>query len=273
MGKWVLFLFVVIAYTFTSCYSDYLHLDYKVLDIAKIDSANNTIPFTANAKAFRKAKGIAAFPDGGQSNYLLDECNLYLLNRETKTLTKLVSIYKIDNNLRSVPFNTQIVFSDSMVYFQVIPYVKFLKKDSSNFEMLPQAFCISIENKAIIEIDTVLFKQIYQSKTVENCLELSCLRNKLAKIHLKEWGFVLQDLYPKSEKSYIEDFVYTGKGGNGLTKRAIAEQIIANKSKDEIRAIITEMDDYKKSLTGLEKDEYELYAEDAYLLLEEMLEQ
>lgn len=272
MSKWVLVLFVLIAYAFTSCYSEYLHLDYKVIDIAKVDTTNNLIPFTASTKAFRKAKGIAAFPDGGQSNYLMDECNLYLLNREEKTLTKLISIYEIDNNFKSTPFNTQIVFSDSMVYFRIIPYVKSLKKDSSNFEMLHQAFAISLEDKAILEIDTVVFMQIYQSDTVENYFELSCLRNMLAKIHLKEWGFVLKDLYPKSDKSYIDDFIYVSKGGNQLTRRAIVEQIIAKKSKNEIEAIIAKMDEYRNSLSGYKKDEYELYTEDAYLLLEEMFE-
>ncbi|HRW20410.1 MAG TPA: hypothetical protein P5509_00420 [Bacteroidales bacterium] len=272
MSKWVLVLFVLIAYAFTSCYSEYLHLDYKVIDIAKVDTTNNLIPFTASTKAFRKAKGIAAFPDGGVSKYIMDDCNLWLLDKKAKTLTRLVSLYKLYAGISSVPFSTEIVFNDSLVFFRIIPFTKYLKIDSSNNNYLPKAYCANIRNRNVSEIDTILFMQYYKIDTSREFLELNQLKEMLSEFELKEWGFILEDLYPKSDKNYIDDFIYVAKGGNQLTRRAIVEQIIATKSKNEIEAIITKMDEYKNSLSGYKKDEYMYCTEESYYLIKRLLD-
>ncbi len=48
------------------------------------------------------------------------------------------------------------------------------------------------------------------------------------------------------------------------TRRAVIEQIIAKLSKSEIGIVTQKMDDYKNSLEGLKKTEFELYSKDSY---------
>lgn len=56
-----------------------------------------------------------------------------------------------------------------------------------------------------------------------------------------------------------------------MTKRAIAEQIIAPLSESAIIDILKRIDDYKNSLDGFEKQQFEFLSEDKIELLKKLL--
>ncbi len=97
------------------------------------------------------------------------------------------------------------------------------------------------------------------------------LHNQISEVPLSELGLVIKEILPKSDKDYINDFIYSSKGGSRLTKRAIAEQIISKLSKEEIRTIMKRIDDHKNSLDGLERKSFKLNSEDKYEHLEKLL--
>lgn len=55
---------VSMAFLFTSCYSNYLTIDYEVHWGAVWNDKHTKVAFVASKRAYRNAEGIAAFPDG-----------------------------------------------------------------------------------------------------------------------------------------------------------------------------------------------------------------
>ncbi|MCK5105044.1 MAG: hypothetical protein KAR17_19610, partial [Cyclobacteriaceae bacterium] len=107
----------------TSCYSDYVHLDYDVHHHAVWNDGHNKIAFVCSKHAYIKATGIAAFPDGGQSKVLLESIGLYLFDTTTNKLTQLVDF----TDLTEVPgtyrtnWDNKLVFNNSKIYYSITP--------------------------------------------------------------------------------------------------------------------------------------------------------
>ena len=92
----------------------------------------------------------------------------------------------------------------------------------------------------------------------------------LSDVSLADWGLVLDNLYPKSDKKYIDETIY-GYNKSLKTRRAVLEQVIEKKSKKEIQSILKRMDEHSKSLEGLKKMEYDFYMKDTYESIKALL--
>ncbi|HDR89329.1 MAG TPA: hypothetical protein ENN63_06835 [Bacteroidetes bacterium] len=258
-----------------SCHSDYLSLSYKIHHSAAWNDDHTRIALFITTKAFRAPKGIARFPDGGISKTVYTETSLYLFEPDTK------SIYKT-GRLENFPvqWNIKIAFSDSLVYYSVSPPTEWEQKlenaetesDSLKIYALKEAyshpFVFNERTKEISRADSSTFSRLYSE---ERKADIQPLYNQINEVPLSELGLVLQEIYPKPAKEYINDFISSSKGGSALTKRAIAEQIIAPLSKSEIRSILKSINEYGDNLEGLEKQEYEFYSEDKIKLLKKLL--
>ncbi|HDT15599.1 MAG TPA: hypothetical protein ENN55_05250, partial [Firmicutes bacterium] len=81
---------VFAAVFLSSCgYSDYVHMDYTVHHGAAADSWEGRTLFLASTSAYRNAKGLAAFPDGGVPRYLLKKTALYRFDSSSGQLDEL----------------------------------------------------------------------------------------------------------------------------------------------------------------------------------------
>ena len=120
------------------------------------------------------------------------------------------------------------------------------------------------------EIDTSVFISYYQKHKEANKVDFTFLSNKLSEIPLAEWGLVVKDIYPKSDEDYIEETIYL-YNSSPTTRRAVVEQIITKLPKEKIKNLLKKMDEYKNSLEGLEKTEYEVYSKDTYDWIKELL--
>ena len=87
---------------------------------------------------------------------------------------------------------------------------------------------------------------------------------------MADWGLMVKDIYPKPDNEYIEETIYL-RNGSSVTRRAVVEQIIAKMSKQEIKELLKNMDEYKNSLEGLKRTEYEIYSKDTYEKIQELL--
>ena len=79
-----------------------------------------------------------------------------------------------------------------------------------------------------------------------------------------------QDIYSKSDKDYIKETIFL-KNTSSLSRQAVIEQIIAKQSKQKIKGLLREMEEYKNSLDGSEKTEYEIHSEDVYKKIKALL--
>jgi hypothetical protein len=257
-----------------SCHSNYIHLDYemsKYPDPVYQHDDSSKIAFISTQEAYRRATGISAFPDGGQSNVIYNKTGLYIIDTENEKLIHLMEI-------SSTPYlytDTKLAFIGDFIYYNCeIDTSKSI--DSTRVLSLKnkyvKCFSININTKEINQIDTVAFNALFQKSKFE--CSLTALSKELRKIPLAELGLVIQDIYPKSDKAYIEELIYA-KSDGAVSNRAIIEQIISKLDKQEIEAILEEMDEHKNSLDEwdevYEKGKYEYYLEETSKAIKELL--
>ena len=258
----------------TSCrYSDNVSLnivyDKGVSNFS--DSTKNA--YISTQGAYRSAEGLAAFPDGGQAKYVYRAKGLYLYDAENDELIYLKDLTKPAKSPWHVRLRPSLVFKDDRLYYNcTIDTLKSI--DSLEFleikKVFVECFAINIKTKETSPIDTAIFNELYL-KYKKGAISGMFRR---AKAHpLTEWGLTLEEVYPKSDKQYIEYFISWENGGNAETRRAILEQIISNKSKDEIRDILKRMDKYKANLDGYERSSYEFGMEEYYEQFKKLLDE
>ena len=269
---------------FTSCYSKYVSLDYEVHHGAVWNNEKTCVAFVASKKAYRNATGITRFPDGGIPKYLVNEMSLYLFNVNDLELSVLFNFDDLINwkNSSSSLWFVKIAYTDSLIYFNISPttgwdwYLSHAKseKDSMQISQLKEkftkSFSINIINKSVDEVDTSIFATAYQKCIETNKIDLTELNKMLSDVSLADWGLVLDNLYPKSDKKYIDETIY-GYNKSLKTRRAVLEQVIEKKSKKEIQSILKRMDEHSKSLEGLKKMEYDFYMKDTYESIKALL--
>lgn len=272
-----IFLYSGIVFILSSCHSEYVCLDYDVHFGSVSNNDTTNVVFVTSKTAYKSASGISAFPDGGISDYLIQNMGLYIFNLENQKLTQLVEFNDLAEWLGASlsNWNVKIAFYDSVVYYNINPVTEwnwYLNKARSGRDTLfilsfkekyNKAYSFNIYGEKGVEIDTASFLDIYQNCIETNKYNLTDLNKKLSEVPLADWGLVIKDIFPKPDKDYIEETIYL-QNGSAKTRQAVIEQIIAKMDKREIKYLLEKMDEYKNSLEGLKKTEYEVYSKDTY---------
>lgn len=275
---------VSMASLFTSCYSGYLSIGYQVYPGAVWNNKQTKVAFIASKTAYRSAKGVTSFPDGGIPRYLLSDVALYVFDYENKILDELI----IFNELASLsgPYSSKwdvkLALTDTMVYYLLSPVPDWdwqteqartpekLQHITSLKERYKQAYAFDMHTKNDKVIDFTEFNNLFsESKDFYSC-DLTLLNKQLSEIPLIDWGLKLDEIYPKPDKEYIEETIYL-RNPSAQTRRAVVEQIIAKLSKAKIELLLEKMDAYKDRLEGLKKTEYEFYSKETYEQIKALL--
>jgi hypothetical protein len=281
----VRYLILVFAIILTSCHSRYLSLNYDVYYGPVWNNDHSCIAFVASKVAYRSAEGFSKFPDGGIPDYLLRDVSLYTLCNENNRLTQILGFNDLEAILGPSRSNwtAKIAFTDSVIYFNLSPVMSwdhYINGAKSGTDYLPLtslrdkysiSYSININNKKVLEADSMNFRKIYEKCVADNLADLTRLNIKLSAVPLDRWGLIVKEIYPKSDKDYIEETIYL-YNNSALTRRAVAEQIIKKMSKQQISGLLKMMEDYKNNLKGLEKTEYEIYSEDIYSIIHSFLD-
>ncbi len=272
---------VSMAFLFTSCYSEYLTIDYDVHWGAAWNDNHTKVAFVASKMAYRSAEGIAAFPDGGKPKYLLKDVGLYTYDCENKLFDKLITFSELTGLIGSsrIRWSVTLALTDTMVCYLIspVPYwdwwietartpeaQQFIKSLREKYGQ-PRAF--NVYTKTDTAIDTTTFNNLLIES--EKC-DLTSINRQLAEIPLADWDLILDEIYPKSDREYIEETIYL-INSSSKTRRAVVEQIIAKKRKSKIESILKEMDDYKNSLEEPWKSIYEQKSRDTYEQIKTLL--
>mgnify|MGYP006896933468 CR=1 FL=1 len=265
----------------TSCYSDYVHLDYSLHHGACRNHDDTRVAFVVSKCAYRPAKGIARFPDGGTPDYLLEETTLYIYNREKHKVKKLVDFDDLSELLgcHRSSWKSKLAYADALVYYSVSPVMEwqwYMKEadthqDSQRVSILREKysrpFVFDEKTMKIAHTDSSSFVTAHQ-KAQE--IDFTEFNHQLKEVPLSELGLVVQDLYPKSDEDYIKETIFL-KNTSSLTRQAVIEQIISKLSKQKIKGLLREMEAYQNSLEGLEKTEYQIHSKDVYKEIKALL--
>jgi len=279
--------FIILAVILLSgCYSEYLSIDYTVHHGAVWNSDKSCITFVASKVAYRNAKGITRFPDGGIPQYLLEDMGLYIFNVKDSSLAELVNFNDLvswQSTSRSL-WSVDLIFNDSVIYYQITPVTDWnwfitkarsedrLKQIKSLKQKYNKPYMYNLNTGSVQEEDTLLFREKYQENNANHKADLSHLNKILKKAPLSEWGLNVTDIYPKNDKEYIKETIYN-YNKSVETKRAVIEQIIAKKNKQEIEKLLERMDNYRNTLEGLERKEYDIFSADVYKQIEDLLKE
>lgn len=269
-----IFLLLAMSFLMTSCYTSYVSLHFKLLHGAMWNSDSSQIAFFVQKKAFRAPVGIARFPDGGISKMVFHEVGLYVFNVDARELEE-VFIFDKFPDAKTI----QIAYVDSLIYclFNIdweyrLSHAKSTADTLKIYQYMthyarPVRF--NLKTGKVDYTDTAVFSKVYKKA---RSADYMMLHNHLEKLPLAELGLVLQEIFPKSDNAYVDDFIYSSKGGNRLTKRAIAEQIIAKMSRSDILKIKKKLDRQKDRITGFERQQFEFYSSDKYKLIQVLLD-
>lgn len=258
------------SFLLTSCYSDYVHLKYEMShdpDPVYQHDDSSKIAFISTQKAYRRATGISAFPDGGQAKVIYEKTGLFIVDTKNKKLIHLMEI-------SGTPYlytDTKLAFIDDYVYYNCEIDTNKPIDSAEVFSLrnkYVKCFSINIKTKKIDQIDTAEFNALFQNNKFE--CSLSALGKELKKTPLAEFGLVIQNIYPKSDKAYIDETIYLKSDGQA-TRRAVIEQIISKLDKQQIKDLLNKMDEYKNSLKGFEKTKYETYSKETYDSIQDLL--
>ncbi len=270
-----------LLFAMVSCHSGYVSLDYKIIPDAYCNRDSTLVAFLATKKAFLKPKGIARFPDGGQSKVIYQQTDVYVFNKKNKKRLNALHLDNLDLINGNIPasLKTEISFTDSLLLFSIIPatnwdnHLKYSRSgtDSANIEGMKikfsKPFIWNFYQQEVWQIDSAEFNS-YGSTHYR--ISLTEAYNFVGEIPLEDLGLEIMDIFPKSEKDYINETIYL-KNDAKISRRAVVEQIIAKLSKEEIKAILLQMDKHLNSLQGYEKSTYQLYSKETYEQIQALL--
>jgi plastocyanin len=235
----------------------------------------------ASKCAYRPAKGIARFPDGGTPDYLLEKTTLYIYDRQKHEVKKLVDFDDLSELLgcHRSSWESKLTYTDSLVCYRVSPVMEWqwymkeaeTQQDSQRVSILREKysrpFVFNPKTMKIAHTDSSSFVSAHQKAHEVDFTEFN---HRLKEAPLSELGLVVQDLYPKSDEDYIQETIFL-KNTSSLTRQAVIEQIISKLSKQKIKGLLRAMEAYKNNLEGLEKTEYEIHSEDVYKEIKALL--
>ena len=266
----------------TSCYSEYVTLKYSIHHYPYLNENGKKIAFIVSKCAYKPARGIASFPDGGIPEYLLEETSLFVLNTKNNHLKKIKDFNDLSNILgcyRS-SWKTSLAYKDSLIYCSVSPvsgWSQYLKaaqtaEDSQKIKNVKERYAKPVvfheKTKKSCYVDSSIFQSVYQKEKETDFARVSDPLSE--EIPLSEIGLVIQDIYPKSDKDYIKETIFL-ENSSPVTRRAVIEQIITKLNKKQIRGLLREIEEYENSLEGYEKTKYERNIEDVYRRIKDLL--
>jgi len=250
-----------------SCHSEYLSLDYSIHYGACKSADSSFAVFALTTKAYRQATGISRFPDGGIPDYIISDMGLYYLDMKLRSLEKIVELKDFASFIGSSRslWKTYLNISGDSVMYQVQPVTDWEKYEKWK-EKFQKVYIYNISTKEITESSELTEVVCPESQK----MSITDISRILKEIPLSEMGFVLKDIYSKKDEEYIDETIYR-KNNSSLTRRAVVEQIISKLSKEEMSGLLIKMDEYRNSLEGLERTEYDLYSKDIYERIKDLL--
>jgi hypothetical protein len=271
-----LLIFSVVILT-SSCYSKYLSLDYKVHTGAQYNEITHTFAFVATKLAYLNPRGITKFPDGGTPDYLVKEVSLYLYYPINHSLEKVADLNDLVEIIGPFPsrWKVKLELSDSLLYFKILPLNDwaFLLKTHNSYSdsILIDSLRDKYHKSYVLRlINFQVNESPFPDFSHSNAADLTELNKRLENEPLSIWGLNIMDIYPKSDKDYIEETIYL-KNSSFKTRRAVIEQLISTMNPEEVKGLLFKMEEYQNNLEGFEKSEYELYSKETKELLKRLL--
>lgn len=257
LNKQFLFIYLIILLLFiTSCtYSEYLSLDYELNRNETWNNEHTEIAFIASKEAYRLPTGMSRFPDGGTSEYLIKEVSLYVLNPEKKQLIEIINFNDLVDVIGTsrIRWRVNLAFTDTFIYYKITPntewkyWINWARTEEDSIfrcslkEKYNKSYSVNIYNKKTVEIDSSLLSSIFLKYPKTNWIKYSKVDSMLTDIQVADWGLVVQNIWPKSDKEYINETIYLHNGSE-MTRQAVTEQIISKLTKEEIEKLLKKMD-------------------------------
>lgn len=273
----------VIVFLVPACHSSYLSMstDFSYKYAWKKDST--AFAFVAVNRLYRIPVGMAKFPDGGMSKTEYFDVALYYYDLRNEKLNHIVDfndyfiLYPKKNTYQYI----DLAFDDSLIFYKLsnpsdydIRMAKrYVHDDKDSIKLMriikkaSEINAYNIKTKKIINIDSLPSNVIWADHKSYAFLK-DFRKSLLQNISCSDWGIILKDIYPQSEKKYENYIVYME--GNKLMRSAVLEQIISQYQEEKILKIINRMKKYKKKLEekaassvnykdSLKNDEYNEY--------------
>lgn len=284
-SKYTLLIAMFIVLFLSSCSSKYLTLSTGYSDSMPLSDNNSTFAFVTINKLYKMPIGIAKFPDGGTTTKVYYDVALYYYDIAKGKLNRIVDL----NDIRALYpkdidyVSIKLALNNSIIYYKIneprqreIEYSKKYARSEEEKLKLDKAIkyvskihAYNIKTKESLVVKSLPSNVEWYKKNYKQRKLLKS--NYLTKLSYSDWNIILKDIYPQSQKTYMQ---YIIQKEQGHILEAVYEQIVPSFDKEDIDYILAEMDDRKKELydeyknnsdgvyqESLKRDKYNKYVE------------
>ncbi|MFH2084169.1 MAG: hypothetical protein ABII20_02445 [Candidatus Omnitrophota bacterium] len=230
--------------------------------------------FIANYALRRRAKGIAAFPDGGIPKTIFAKtyfCSFDTLKNKLDSLAHLGD-ERLPGGISGGVVHPTVKFNLKKGVF----YAAYrIKKHSNTGPDTYGMFSWDMEKRRLVKIQTELQESFFEEHFGRGEEEPEMLAHykmyRLVKeIPLEEWGLpTVLDYCKKSDSAYVKDLILLR--GDYSYRRLVIDKLGGGLSADGIRDILAKMEKRKNKLKSYQKLKYELGCKETREALEGLL--
>jgi hypothetical protein len=246
-----------------SCHSEHLHSNYAIHHGAQVNQDSSQLAFFLSHSAYYPAKGISRFPDGGRSDVVFEQLDLYVYDIRDADLHSVMGFedfVEITGNSRS-SIKSNLLWQNDSLYFTIAPvsewdfYLEHSDSDSKKAKIR------HLETKyagVFLYTDTDISTTDSSNlppETDGSDVKLGDIRKTLETLPAEAIGINVRELSNRSDKQLIRECILA-ENKSPLTRRAIAEQIIIPKGNETIQDCIKKIEEHKRDLSGIDKTQY-----------------
>lgn len=235
----------------SGCYGE-IHLTTNFGYGATYSDDSTQVVFFKFIEFYRPAKGISAFPDGGQPKMLYVNSSLYKLDTQTQELLLVHDFGSI--RAYNARLRTFTRFTDSSIVFKIAPPSESKLKTKDPSREVDSIMNSSFKDWLIYDLNTKTIRKIEEfdaDKIPYREVSFDELRRLTSHFTMEDWGVNLNQICPQYKRKRLKGIVQLKN--NSDYRDAIIDLLAPELSNKEIEITIHRINKYVDSKQGYER--------------------
>jgi hypothetical protein len=250
----------------SGCYGE-THLTTNFGYGATYSDDSTQVVFFKFIELYRPAKGILAFPDGGQPKMLYVKSSLYKLDTQNQELLLIHDFGSIRAfNARSRTFAR---YTDSSIIFKIAPSSENKSKTKDPSKGDDSIMNSSFKDWLIYDLNTKTIQKIEEfdaDKIPYREVSFDELRRLTSHFTMEDWGVNLNQICPQTKRKRLKGIVQLKN--NSAYRDGIIDLLAPELSNKEIETTIQRINKYVDSKQGYERSKLNFLKESTIEKLE-----
>jgi hypothetical protein len=235
----------------SGCYGG-IHLTTSFGFGAAYSVDSTQVVFVKFIEFYRPAKGISAFPDGGQPKMLYVNSSLYKLDSQSQELLLIYDFGSI--RAHSARLRTNVRFTDSSVIFKIAPAPEWKLESKGPSRGVDSTMHNNSNDWLIYDLNTKIIKRIEEfdaDKIPYRKVSFEELSRLTSHFTMEDWGINLNEICPQTKRKRLKGIIQLKN--NSDYRDVIIDLLAPELSNKEIETTIKGINKYVDSKQGYER--------------------